>query len=151
MIRTVQPDEVNYCIQLAQEVMQDTPYAGCTISKKKIRDLMPLIFSRPEEWFFKVSERKGRIDGFVIGMIAPLFFSTKDWYVTDLVFVVRPGSYCGFALMQNFKAWYQRQAKRCPGRFIPLLGNSSGHKTVDAFYKRQALEPIGAMFSEMVQ
>ena len=89
--------------------------------------------------------------GFLLGVIEPLFFSTKDWYATDLVFVVRPGSYAGYYLMSAFEHWYRDQASRCPGRLIPLLSNSSGCLEVDRFYDRRPLTKIGSMYSETIQ
>ena len=150
MIRKVHPDDVNDCIALAQEVMVSTPYAGCTISKRKIYELIDQSTRDPYHRFFQVSYDKDELQGLLVGIIEPLFFSTQDWYVTDIVFLVRPGSNAGFDLMEEFTDWYRQQARRCPGKFVTLLGNSSGRE-IDAFYRRHDLERIGGMYSEKLQ
>ena len=137
-------------MDLANEVKHGTLYGECTISKNKLRGLLPHVMNDKDQWYFRVADKDGRIIGFLWGMIEPLAWSVRDWYVTDIVFVVKPYSYCGYRLMDDFTNWYKEQARRCPGVFIPMIGNSSGNKAVDNFYA-QRMERIGAIYSEAIQ
>lgn len=99
--------------------------------------------------FFAVMDRGEGLEGFIIGVLQPLYSVIEAMEATDLFFYTRPGAHASTArrLMKSMHKW----AGKVEGPCIIRQANSDiivGHERSGPIFERSGMRRVGSIYEK---
>lgn len=143
MIRTGKFKDINGMIRVCHLAHEESVSMHVPIDEAELRKTLQVIVNSREHCCF-VTEIDGQIEGLMLGVSNPLWYSRKKQAADLFLYTTEKGRGTGHLLMRRYISW----AKRQPGVKEIMIGINSGidyERTIE-LYKRMGATQIGAMF-----
>lgn len=150
MVRPAQYRDIPRLTELMLEAHAGSKYAGYKPNPKKFKGICMEMMRSGKGCAF-VSEVRGVVEGFLIGMTDDLYHILNEQYATDLFFYVseRDGR-GGIALLDSFLAW----AGSIPAVVTVRLGITDlvgDYDRIAKLYERKGLVREGLMYEMRIE
>jgi len=153
---TVRPakfsDILSLC-KLAEEMHSRSVYAErCTLDRERFKKVcINSIRTHGKASCLYVFEDKGRVTGFIIGVLDRVYGIAKEFYATDLFFFVseEASGRAAPALLDAFTKWGERQPKVVEV-FVGVSGAIGDWQRTVKMYERKGFRLDGAMLTREV-
>lgn len=143
MIRKATLEDMETLIRLGKKAHEDSPtYRLVPLDETKCR-LLVINSLADKDSVILVSERRGRVTGFLIGVAEELFFSRKK-YATDLM-VYSDKSGEAAQLIRRFHSWAKQR-----GCVEVIMGTSFGGnlERTEPLYDALGMKRVGSMYAK---
>lgn len=143
MIRKGKFSDINQIIEVCKEAALKSVSNHVPIHDDVLKKSLQIIIHSPEHCCF-VTEIDGKIEGVMLGVSNPLWYSKKKTANDLFVYTTEKGKGSGAYLMRRFISW----AKKQPGVEEIMLGTNSGidQDRTKALYERMGAKKIGDSF-----
>lgn len=143
IIRTGKFADINGIIRVCHLAHKNSISSHIPIDDKELRKSLQIIVNSREHCCF-VTEVDGSIEGVMLGVSNPLWYSRKRQASDLFLYTTEKGKGTGQFLMRRFISW----AKKQPGVREIMLGTNSGidFERTRKLYERMGAKKIGDAF-----
>ena len=145
MIRQATAEDIQPLVPLLHELHQNSPYKNLKADEIAAKKMLAYALGS-KQMFFWVSERAGRVVGFLLGGVDHIGFPVKGRQASDIMFYVQEGN-DGVALAKTFLDWGWAQ----PNVKLVGLSVSSGVTRSEEFLDRLGLQRVGGIYLQFDQ
>ncbi len=149
-IRLADIPDVRAIVELGRELLEQSVYAGIKPDEQKFRMLVAGLIGNKRGAVFVVVDDEDKPQGFLLGIIDELFFSTQR-FATDMAVYVREGyRQHAPALYKRFLKW----AESKPRVVQITMGISSGMPGIERagkLYESFGFSPVGGLYMKRVE
>lgn len=143
MIRKAKFSDIKEIIRICKEAHEKSISFHVPIDDKEATRSLQIVINSRDHCCF-VTEIDGNIEGVMIGVSNPLWYSRKKQAADLLLYVTEKGKGTGTFLMRRYISW----AKKQPGVKEIMIGTVSGieYERTCKLYERMGAEKIGAIY-----
>ena len=145
MIRSAKAEDIQALLPVLRDLHKNSPYAYLEEDEVAAKKMMAFALGS-KQMFFWVSERGGKVVGFLLGGVDRIAFPVKGKQASDMMFYVQEGNE-GVLLAKKFIEWGWAQ----PGVKMVGLSVSSGDTRSDDFIDRLGLQRVGGIYLQFDQ